>query len=60
MPGYAPADKAVQPLRARQAEELERGVALEELRIRDRAARGLEVEPALGCCHFALASRISQ
>lgn len=59
MPGYAPADKAVKPLRAGQAEELERGVSFEELRVWNRAARGLEVEPALGCCHFALASGIS-
>ena len=48
---YSPATKSIQPLRARQVEELEGRVALKELRVRDGAARGLEVKPALGVGH---------
>lgn len=48
----SPYNKAIQPLRPRQAKKLERGVALEELRVRDRAARGFQVEPALGVRHL--------
>jgi len=44
-----PADKAAEPLCACEAEKLEGRVALEELGVRDEAARaGFEIEPALG------------
>lgn len=55
--GDAPAGEAVQPLRAREPEGLERRVALEELGLGDRACRRLKIKPPLGC-HAALLRRL--
>jgi hypothetical protein len=46
---YAPGDEAVDPLLARKPEERERRVALPERGLWNDAARGFDVEPALGC-----------
>ena len=47
----APSCKAVQPLSPAQAEKLEGGVPLEELRLGYRARCCLEVKPSLGGTH---------
>jgi hypothetical protein len=50
--GDSPSEKPVQPLRARQPEELKCGFTLEKLCLWERPTRGFEVEPPVrhGLC----------
>jgi hypothetical protein len=45
----APSDEAVEALLPGKAEGRERRISFPERGLRDEAARGLDVEPALGC-----------